>query len=298
MVAAALIVMLLASAGPSGDVLHLQVLLDRAHFSPGEIDGREGSNTERATHAFQESHGLQETGLPDEETWAALGRDRAPALVPYTLSEADVAGPFTAVPGDMMEKAKLPRLDAASPVEAVAERFHASPELLRNLNPRATFARAGEVLQVPNVHTAPPATKAARVVVSADDLSVTALDDAGGVLARYPASMGSEHDPLPVGSFAVRGVQRDPPFFYNPELFWDAEPKDAKVKLPPGPNSPVGVVWIDLTREHYGIHGTPEPSEVGKTQSHGCIRLTNWDAAELAGLVGPGTPVELVRQGP
>ena len=297
MLPAALAVMLLSSAGSSPDVLHLQVLLDRAHFSPGEIDGREGSNTERATRAFQRSRGLQETGLPTEETWTALGGNAAD-LVPYTLSEADVAGPFTQVPEDMMEKAKLPRLDYPSPLEAVAERFHASPELLRRLNPGATFTRAGEILQVPNVHTAPPATRVARVVVSGDDLSVTALDDAGGILARYPASMGSEHDPLPVGSFAVRGVQRDPPFLYNPELFWDADPKDAKVKLPPGPNSPVGVVWIDLTREHYGIHGTPEPSEVGKTQSHGCIRLTNWDAAELAGLVATGTPVELVGREP
>ncbi len=298
MISAALTVML-ALVGSSGDVLHLQVLLDRAHFSPGEIDGREGSNTERATRAFQRTHGLQETGLPTEETWAALGgRDTTPDLVQYTLTEADVAGPFTQVPEDMMEKAKLPALDYASPLEEIAERFHASPELLRGLNPGATFSRAGEVLQVPNVHTAPPATKAARVVVSADDLSVTVLDEAGGVLARYPASMGSEHDPLPVGSFGVRGVQRDPPFFYNPELFWDADPNDGKAKLPPGPNSPVGVVWIDLTKDHYGIHGTPEPSHVGKTQSHGCIRLTNWDASELAGLVGPGTPVELDGKGP
>src|SRR5512143_4338067 len=166
---------LLAQAGSSEDVLQLQVLLDRAHFSPGEIDGREGSNTERATRAFQTSRRLQETALPDEETWTALGRDGTPALAQYALAEADVAGPFTQVPEDMMAKARLPRLDYSSPLEAVAERFHASPELLRGLNPGATFARAGEVLHVPNVHAAPPATKAGRVVVSADDLSVTAL---------------------------------------------------------------------------------------------------------------------------
>jgi lipoprotein-anchoring transpeptidase ErfK/SrfK len=298
MISAALSVMLLASAGSSADVLRLQVLLDRAHFSPGEIDGREGTNTERATRAFQKSRRLEETGVPTEETWAALGANGVPDLVPYTLTEADTSGPFAQVPEDMEEKAKLPRLDYSSPLEAIGERFHASPDLLRRLNPGATFARAGEVVQVPNVHAQPPATAAARVVVSADDLSVTVLDDAGGILARYPASMGSEHDPLPRGSFTVRGVQHDPPFLYNPDLFWDATPGDAKAKLPPGPNSPVGVVWIDLSKEHYGIHGTPEPSLVGKTQSHGCIRLTNWDAAELAGLVGPGTPVELDGQGP
>jgi lipoprotein-anchoring transpeptidase ErfK/SrfK len=296
MIAASLAATILLAAGEPPDVLHLQVLLDRAHFSPGEIDGREGSNTERATRAFQSSRRLQDTGLPDEQTLAALGGDRAPALARHTLVEADVAGPFAQVPEDMMEKARLPRLDYSSALEAIAERFHASPDLLRRLNPGASFARAGEVLEVPNVHADPPATKAARILVSANDASVTVLDEAGGIVARYPASMGSEHDPLPVGSFAVTRVLRNPPFFYNPDLFWDAEPSHSKAKLPPGPNNPVGVVWIDLTKEHYGIHGTPEPSQVGKTQSHGCIRLTNWDAAELAGLVGDGTPVVLVRE--
>jgi lipoprotein-anchoring transpeptidase ErfK/SrfK len=298
MIAAALTVLLLAPAAAPPDVLRLQVLLDRAHFSPGEIDGREGSNTERATRAFQRTHRLEETGRPTEETWAALGRDTAPILASYAVTAADVAGPFTQVPEDMMEKAKLPRLDYASPLEAVAERFHSSPDLLRQLNPAATFTQAGEPLQVPNVHVASPETMAARIVVDADTLSVTVLDEHGGVVAYYPASMGSEHDPLPVGTFAVNRVLRDPPFYYNPDLFWDAEPDQSKAKLPPGPNSPVGVVWIDLTKEHYGIHGTPEPAHVGKTQSHGCVRLTNWDAAELAGLVVEGTPVELVRTGP
>jgi lipoprotein-anchoring transpeptidase ErfK/SrfK len=151
---------------------------------------------------------------------------------------------------------------------------------------------------VPNVHVATPETRAAHIVVDADTLSVTVLDEHGGVVVYYPASMGSEHDPLPVGTFAVTRVLRDPPFYFNPELFWDAEPDQTRAKLPPGPNSPVGVVWIDLTKEHDGIHGTPEPAHVGKTQSHGCVRLTNWDAAELAGLVVEGTPVELVRRGP
>jgi lipoprotein-anchoring transpeptidase ErfK/SrfK len=198
----------------------------------------------------------------------------------------------------MMEKAELPRLDYSSALEALGEKFHASPELLRQLNPGASFARAGEALQVPNVHTEPPASIPARLVVAADTLSVTALDAEGAVVAYYPASMGSEHDPLPIGVFAVTRVLREPPFFYNPDLFWDSEEHHAKAKVPPGPNSPVGLVWIDLTKEHYGIHGTPEPSQVGKTQSHGCIRLTNWDAAELADLVSEETPVEFVREGP
>jgi lipoprotein-anchoring transpeptidase ErfK/SrfK len=277
------------------DQLQLQVLLDRAHCSPGEIDGREGSNTERAVAIFQQMRGLSVTGTPTAETWDALGRDAA-ALVAYQLTDADVAGPFTTVPEDMMEKAKLERLGYASPLEAIGERFHASPELLQRLNPGASFTRAGEVVQVPNVHGGPVQSRAARIVVDADSSSLTAYDASGAVLASYPASTGSDHDPLPVGNWKVSGVLRNPPFFYNPDLFWDADESHAKVKLPPGPNSPVGVVWIDLTREHFGIHGTPEPSKVGKTQSHGCVRLTNWDAEELAGLVEKGTPAELRRE--
>jgi lipoprotein-anchoring transpeptidase ErfK/SrfK len=195
----------------------------------------------------------------------------------------------------MMEKAKLERLAYSSPLEAIGERFHASPDLLRRLNPEASFAKAGELLRVPNVHGEPVRSRAARIVVDADRSSLAAYDGDGAVLASYPASTGSEHDPLPVGDWKVSGVVRNPPFFYNPDLFWDADESHAKARLPPGPNSPVGVVWIDLTREHFGIHGSPEPSQVGKTQSHGCVRLTNWDAEELAGLVEKGTPAELRR---
>jgi lipoprotein-anchoring transpeptidase ErfK/SrfK len=299
MLAAVLILLALGSARgePPSDVLHLQVLLDRAHFSPGEIDGKDGSNTQRATKAFQKKRGLEQTGAPTTETLEALGAEGTPALVGYTLTDADVAGPFAPVPEDMMEKSMLERLHYASALEAIAERFHASPELLQRLNPNAVFDHEGQELLVPNVHLDPPGKKASRIVVDAEGLAVTAYDGGGKVMAHYPASMGSEHDPLPVGDWKVKGVQKEPPFFYNPDLFWDADEAHAKVKIPPGPNSPVGVVWIDLSKEHYGIHGTPEPSRVGKTQSHGCIRLTNWDAAELAGLVAPGTPTLLVREG-
>ncbi len=120
-----------------------------------------------------------------------------------------------------------------------------------------------------------------------------AVDAAGRVLASYPATMGSQHDPLPLGAWTIKGVSREPTFNYNPDLFWDAEAGHAKAKIPPGPNNPVGMAWIDLSKEHYGIHGSPEPSRVGKTESHGCIRLTNWDVAELAALVAPGTPAIL-----
>ncbi len=284
---------------PSPDViLHAQVALDRAAFSVGEIDGRWGANTERALRAFQQAHTLAATGAAsgtlDDATRAALGASGEPALVPYTLTDADVAGPFAAMPADMMDKAKVPAAGYASALEAIAERVHASPKLLTELNPDERFDRAGAIVTVPNVRVGPQAP-AARIVVDGTDLAVRVLDDAGKVIARYPASVGSEHDPLPIGSWKIKGVARNPPFRYDPKLFWDAKASHDAATIPPGPNNPVGVVWIDLSKDHYGIHGTPEPSRIARSESHGCIRVTNWDATALAEQVRPGTPVVLQR---
>jgi len=271
--------------------LQTQVMLDRAGYSPGEIDGRMGTSTKRALEAFTKNG-----GTPD----AAMA-----ALVTYKITPEDAAGPFTPdIPEDMMEKAKLTALGYRNLAEALGERFHVSPALLKTLNPQATLA-AGEEIKVPNVSDAilpvapprggrqadpnSPATITVTVRKGTSDLVVS--DGAGHALFYAPVTTGSEHDPLPIGEWKVNGVQKNPTFGYNPDLFWDADPTHAKAKIPAGPNNPVGVVWIDISRPHYGLHGTPEPATVGKTASHGCVRLTNWDAQRVAALVRPGTKV-------
>jgi lipoprotein-anchoring transpeptidase ErfK/SrfK len=290
----------------------LQVALDRAGFSPGEIDGAPGANTDRAMAAFKAAHGTTE-----------LGEAYDNFLTTYTISEQDVAGPFTEnIPTDLVEQSKLSSLSYASVLELLGERFHSSPKLLQRLNPTATFA-SGEEIVVPNVapfmvpppksatapetaekpagaanasagnSTAAGPTRAVTVVVTDSSRSLQVQDADGKVLFHAPVTVGSVNDPLPVGEWKINGVGLNPVFNYNPDLFWDADPAHAKAKIPPGPNNPAGVVWIDLSKEHYGIHGTPEPSRVGHTESHGCIRLTNWDAMRIAELVKPGTRVVL-----
>jgi lipoprotein-anchoring transpeptidase ErfK/SrfK len=284
-----------AKAGktPAAALLRAQVLLDRAHFSSGEIDAAAGSNMRLALTGFQKKAGLAPSGTLDEATWAALNADSADALVAYTVLDADVAGPFEPIPESMAEKAKLSTLGYASAAEALGEKFHLSPALLARLNPGKDVGQAGAVILVPNVLDSEPLPKAAKIVVDRSERSLTLLDAAGTVLAQFPSSTGSAHDPLPIGAWKVNGIARNPVYHYNPKLFWDASPGDKKARLPSGPNNPVGVAWVDLSKDHYGIHGTPVPAAIGKTQSHGCIRLTNWDVATLSGSVGYGTEVLL-----
>jgi lipoprotein-anchoring transpeptidase ErfK/SrfK len=286
--------MLSSPAQRGSAVLRAQILLDRAHFSPGEIDGRFGGITRGAVAAYNLAKKTNAGAQVNAATWSALNLDAAPVIVAYTLTAADLAGPFTPLPAEMADKAKLPALGYENLAEALGERFHASPALLAALNPGKKLDRAGVVIQVPNV-ARPPLEKTAGMTirVSRNEGAVEVVDQTGVVVVRYPATTGSEHDPLPLGNWKINGVAWNPPYNYNPALFWDAAATEVKAKLPPGPNSPVGVVWIDLSKPHYGIHGTPVPSAIGKSSSHGCIRLTNWDATELAKMVRPGMPAIL-----
>ena len=275
------------------NVLRAAILLDRAHFSSGEIDGSYGGNLRQAISGFQKLSQLPVTGVVDAATWAALEADQAPLLASYTISAQDAAGPYRAMPADMAAKAKLPALGYANAAEALGEKFHCSPALLRSLNPGKTLSRAGEQIMVPNVAAAAPLPKASTIMVGRADGTLTLLDSTGTPFAQFPASTGSAHDPLPVGQWKVIGIARDPVYQFDPKLFWDARPGEAKARIPAGPNNPVGLVWIELSKKHYGIHGTPEPGNIGKTQSHGCIRLTNWDALAVAGAVSRGATVLL-----
>lgn len=282
-----------AAPAEQRSVLRAQVLLDRAHFSSGEIDGRAGGNLRKALAGFQRSRGLADDGRLGPETWEALERDGVPTLVDYTLLPADVAGPFVAMPTDLIERSKLPALGFSSLAEALGERFHASPALIRSLNPALGKGVAGSVIRVPNVLDAPPLAAAFGIIVDRSEGTLMLVDGGGTVVAQFPASTGSVRDPLPIGEWKVDSVAIDPVFYYNPALFWNADPSHSKAQLAPGPNNPVGSAWIDLSKEHYGIHGTPEPSRIGKTESNGCIRLTNWSALLLAHAVKPGMQVVL-----
>jgi lipoprotein-anchoring transpeptidase ErfK/SrfK len=296
-----------------GTIFHAQVLLDRAGFSPGVIDGLEGVSFDAAVKGFQESRGLPVTGELDQATRAALLRDRAPSTRRLRIDESDARGPFVGrIPDDPAEQAKMERLAYRNLLEKIAEKFHTTAETIIALNDPRQPLRAGTVLRLPNVlpssrdyrnvkpdvaqllsdlNVSAQQPKAARVVVDKSDKVVHVYDERGRMIAQFPATMGSEKDPLPLGNWKVNSVAFNPPFKYQPQLFWDVRDDEPEQMLPPGPNGPVGVVWIDLNKEHIGIHGTNSPETIKRAESHGCVRLTNWDAARLTQMIEDGMEV-------
>lgn len=293
--------------------MHAQVILDSLGFSPGIIDGREGQSLTAALRGFQTSRNLPVTGKLDRRTLEALHqyRERRP-LAQVTIEAAMLRGPFiNPLPDDPEKQAELPALAYTRPLEKLAEMFHTTPEVLVELNPGGATIKPGATFRFPNVlpqsreyrgdwkpewrqtlsdlNIEARQPEGAHIVVDKSEKVLKVFDSEDRLVAQFSATMGSQHDPLPIGSWKINVIDTNPKFHYNPDLFWDAEADDEKALLPAGPNGPVGVVWLDLSKEHYGIHGTPEPQNIARTQSHGCIRLTNWDAARLALMVKPGT---------
>jgi len=283
-----------ADLGSVGQTLRAQVLLERAHFSPGVIDGVTGGNTRRALRAYQSAQGLPVTGEADAKTIESLGGADAAVLTRQSLTADDVAGPFKDTPEGVEAMAKADSLPYASVEEKVAEQFHVTPGWLRQRNPDVELV-AGATLTVPKLDGASDLPKPARVVVDESDKSLLLEDDSGKVVAHFPVTTGSAQFPLPIGEWKITGVATDPVWYFDPKLIAGSAADAEKAEIPPGPNNPVGVVWIDLSKEHYGIHGTPEPSRIGKTASNGCVRMTNWSALALSKVVSPGTPVTMRR---
>lgn len=311
----------IASDGGGPTALRAQILLDRARFSPGAIDGNWGQNTAKAVFWFQDAHGLPPTGEVDRATWDALARQVGGAAEPLrrlTLTVEDLRGPFLPLPKDVYARAELDCLCYESPLEMLAERSHSTPDLLRQLNPQVDFdhLQAGQAVLVPNVtEVALPVTAAsaptpgqegqtgaagaapiASLLVSKRGSYVHALDSQGHLLFHFPSTLGSRYDPSPEeGDYKVTGIHPWPDFHYQPKLFSDVPDTKKDVFLPPGPNSPVGLVWMQLSKPNNGIHGTAVPETIGYASSHGCVRLTNWDAVYLSERIPKGVPVRFVE---
>jgi lipoprotein-anchoring transpeptidase ErfK/SrfK len=274
-------------------LLRAQVLLDRADFSPGVIDGKSGENARQAIAAFQKARGLRADGKLDQATFAKLVETGSePALIEYKIGEADVKGPFvTDMPKDLEQLAKLDHLGFASPLELLSEKFHASEALLQALNPGKSFTAAGVTITVPNVRAARTSGKVVKIEVNKPANELRAFGPGGELVAYYPASIGSKEKPAPSGTYEVVRVMFNPTYTYDPKFAFKGVTAKEKVEIAEGPNNPVGTVWIEINKASYGIHGTAHPETIGKTESHGCVRLTNWDATELGHMVSKATAV-------
>lgn len=276
---------------PNPAIVKLEILLDRAGASPGVIDGFDGDNLRKAIRAFETMVGLDADGQVGPELMARLQTDE-PVIGSYTITTEDISGLIADIPSDYAEMAKLKFLGYTRPSEELSERFHMDEDLLKALNPNAQFA-AGEQIAVaaygPNKDG-----EVARIVADEGQRQVRAYDAGGNLLVAYPATIGSEDNPSPTGTHLVDAIVSMPNYTYNPDVNFKQGDNTEKLIIPPGPNGPVGSTWIGLTEPTFGIHGTPEPSKIDKASSHGCVRLTNWDADELSKMVTKGIPVEFV----
>lgn len=276
---------------PDPFLIRIQVLLDRAHASPGVIDGLDGGNTAKAIKAYEQMRELDGDGVPDQDFWDVLAVDQGKAMKEYEITQADLDARYVPdMPQDYAELAKLEWLGYRDPVEMLAERFHMDEHLLRLLNPTADFGKVGEKLLVTDVGSEPE-TKVARIVVDKERGELFAYDAEEKLVLALPATIGSSSTPSPEGTMNVNGSAQDPTYEYDPDKNFQQGENSEELTIPAGPNGPVGNIWIDLSEPTYGIYGTPEPSEIDKTASHGCVRLTNWDAQALSKLVLPAETV-------
>ena len=285
----------LALGGASEDIATIQIVLDRVGASPGVIDGRMGDNVNKAISAYRDLRGQALRTYDKESVEAVLAETGGDAFITYEITPVDVAGPYVAsIPDDYGEKSRMERMGYVSVAEMLAERFHMDERFLRSLNPGVSFDRPGTRIRVANVGKVRTGT-VTRIVADKGRRQVRAYGDNGRLIAVYPSTIGSAATPSPTGTHSVERVAFDPEYTYNPKVNFQQGNNTRVLTIPPGPNGPVGSIWIALSKPTYGIHGTPEPSKIGKTESNGCIRLTNWDAQELAKMVEKGTTVEFVE---
>ena len=271
------------------------VMLNNAHASPGAIDGSNGKNTLKAIASFQQMNGLTPTGELTKETWDALvAKQTKPAYVEYTITEADLKGPYAeSIPSDYALQAKMKGLYYTRVTEMLGEKFHMDENFLKKINPTATFKKAGEKIIVANVRNDLP-EDIHLIVAHKGARQLYLFNSRNQMIASCPATIGSTDTPSPTGTYKVVGVAKNPWYSYSPSNF--VQGNNLKpLSLPPGPNAPVGNIWIGLSKKSFGIHGTPSPSLISKTASHGCIRLTNWDANDLGNKVRSGVTVKFLE---
>jgi lipoprotein-anchoring transpeptidase ErfK/SrfK len=277
-------------------VVKAEMLLDRAGFSPGQIDGKWGDNSIKAMTAFAAANNLPPGKTLTPEIWAKLQTvSSEPILASYAVTQKDVKGPYVKkIPAKMESMKPLKSLGYTSPEESLSERFHMSQDLLAKLNRGEQFKHPGDKITVINIGNNSASAQAGRIEVDKSRQTVRAFSDDGKLIAFYPATVGSEEKPTPSGTLKVVSVDPSPIYHYNPKYHFKGVTSKKPFEIKPGPNNPVGVMWIDLSGDGYGIHGTPEPSRISKSESHGCVRLTNWDVVRLSKLVKKGVPVEFI----